>query len=227
MIAAAVFDLDDTLFLQAGWLHGAWIAVAEYARSVGADGDRLHAALLEVAAEGTAAGGVIDRAVEIADQEDLSVDDLVAVFRSHRPARLDPLPGVVEGLAELRGHCLLGLVSDGDVAIQNNKFEALGLVEAFDAVVWSDSLGRERRKPHRAPFEAVLDRLGVESADSVYVGDNPDKDVVGASAVGMRAIRVRTGEYADRSGPEPWADVADAAAAMRVIMTELVAAPAG
>ena len=44
-------------------------------------------------------------------------------------------------------------------------------------------------------------------ADVVHVGDRPAKDVAGAHAVGMRCLRVRTGEYADSPDPAglvPW-----------------------
>lgn len=217
MIDAVVFDLDDTLFLQEQWLDGAWAAVARCASDHGADGDRLDRTLRRIAAEGTAAGGIIDRALVAAGQEDLPVEPLVGAFRGHRAGRLQPLPGVVAGLERLRRHVPVGLVSDGDVSIQKGKFEALGLEPLFDVVVWSDDLGRSRRKPDPAPFLAALDRLGTSPERTVYVGDNPAKDIAGAEGVGMRAVRVRTGEYASRTGPEAWLEVADAAAAMAAL----------
>ena len=60
---------------------------------------------------------------------------------------------------------------------------------------------------------------------AVHVGDNPNKDVAGALAVGMDAVRVRTGEYAALEGPTPWLDVADAAEAMDARPTALGTRP--
>ena len=37
------------------------------------------------------------------------------------------------------------------------------------------------------------------------IGDRPDKDIVGAARVGIRGIRVRTGEYRSRPDhPDTW-----------------------
>ena len=95
----------------------------------------------------------------------------------------------------------MACVTDGDPRIQWAKLRALGLEDAFDAVVISDEMGREFRKPHPAPFRRALVFLGAEPQGTVHVGDRPDKDVMGPAAVGMRAIRVRQGEYAGAQDP--------------------------
>jgi putative hydrolase of the HAD superfamily len=226
VIDAVIFDLDDTLFLQEQWLAGAWAAVADCASGHGGDGPRLEAALVRIAAEGSAAGGIIDRALDESDQGTVPVAPLVATFRTHRADRLDPLPGAAAGLQRLRARVPLALVSDGDVGIQRGKLAALGLADVFDVIIWSDSFGRAYRKPHPRPFLAALDGLGTTAEATVYVGDNPAKDIAGAAEVGMRAVRVRTGEYADVPGPEAWIDVADVAAAAAAL-AELIAPGVG
>jgi putative hydrolase of the HAD superfamily len=57
-----------------------------------------------------------------------------------------------------------------------------------DAIVDSRSHGRV--KPHPTIFRAALERLDVEPADAVMVGDSLEEDVEGARALGMRAILV-------------------------------------
>lgn len=42
----------------------------------------------------------------------------------------------------------------------------------------------------------ALGVLGLPARDVVHVGDRPAKDVAGATAAGMRCVRVTTGEYA-------------------------------
>jgi HAD superfamily hydrolase (TIGR01509 family) len=216
---AVLFDLDDTLFPQVAWLDGAWVAVADEAARWGIDRVALLDALRATAAQGSAAGRIIDRALEaVGGAPAAPVDRLVSAFRAHRPATLDPYPGVREALAALRAVSLLGVVTDGEVAIQAAKLVALGLDAAFDVVVVSDSLGRVFRKPHRAPFLLALERLDAAARDAVFVGDCPAKDMAGACGVGMRTIRVRTGEYAALADDPPsWravGTVAEAAAAI-------------
>lgn len=195
MIAAVLFDLDDTLFPQASWLAGAWDAVSMAAEPFGVDPPQLRAHLGAIAAEGSARGRIIDRALVAVGADHVPVPPLLAAFRAHRPSVLPPYPGVAAALARLRSVVPIGLVTDGDVDGQMAKLAALGLFDTFDAVVLSDTFGREFRKPNPRPFQAGLEQLGIDPAEAVFIGDHPEKDVVGSTSVGMRAIRVLTGEY--------------------------------
>ena len=217
-IQAVLFDLDDTLYPQAEFLAGAWRAVAvASATLVGLPDDTVLEALTGVAAEGSDRGRIIDRALERLGIRDVEVSSLVDVFRSHTPARLHPYRGARGALASLREQVPIGLVSDGDVGIQRAKLRALGLEAAFDAIVFSDELGREHRKPDPLPFNTALEALGVRAAGAVYVGDRPDKDVAGATGAGLRAVRVLTGEYAAEPGEvAPWRQAPDVFAAIRL-----------
>jgi putative hydrolase of the HAD superfamily len=218
MIQAVLFDLDDTLYPQAAFLDAAWTAVAAAAAPYGIDPDAFHAALTAVAAEGSDRGRIIDRALRRIGAGGVPVEPLVAAFRACAPARLPPHPGALEALAELRTVVPTGLVTDGETGGQRAKVRALGLDGLFDVVVYSDDLGRDRRKPHPAPFQHALALLGVPAAAAVMIGDRPDKDVAGAAAVGLRAIRVRTGEYANRPDqPTPWRSAPDVVAAIALV----------
>lgn len=208
MIDAVLFDLDDTLFPQEQWLDVAWRTVARHA--VGIDEERFFFALRDVASEGSDRGRIIDRALERIGAV-ASVPPLVEIFRTCYVGRLDPYPGVARALWALRRRLPVGLVTDGDPAIQRSKLRALSLEDAFDAIVMSDDLGRMYRKPHPIPLLRAAKRLGVPPHRCVYVGDRPAKDVAAALAAGMRAVRVRTGEYASLpDDPPPWWSAADA-----------------
>lgn len=210
-VRGVTVDLDDTIFPQQQWLAGAWRAVAEQAGTLGLDGPRLLLALDRLAAEGSDRGRIVDRAlVAIGAAPDRYVAPLVAAFTAHAPPSLTGYRGALEALARLRDVVPVVLVTDGNPAIQRAKIAALGLDALVDFVVVSDELGgRELRKPHPAPFLRALELLRLPAAEVVHVGDRPAKDLVGAAAVGMRAVLVRTGEYADSpgSGVAPWAVV--------------------
>lgn len=221
LVRAVTVDLDDTIYPQSEFLHGAWRAVAGAGADAGLDGDRLLRSLEDECAKGSDRGGIIDRAlVAIGGPAELA-PGLVATFRAHAPERLAPYPGAVEGLTALRAAVPVACVTDGDPGIQRAKLRALGLGDAFDAVVISDEDGRAFRKPHPGPFLKALTLLHVSPAEAVHVGDRPEKDLAGAAAAGMAAIRVRTGEYADAPVPPrcppPIATVDDAVGAFRLI----------
>jgi putative hydrolase of the HAD superfamily len=217
MIDAVLLDLDDTCYDQREFLAGAFDAVARRAGELGADQDAVRHALASVAALGSDRGRIIDRALQILGIR-VPVGPLVDAFRRYRPARLTPYPGVREGLGQVRRIAPVGLVTNGNPAGQRAKLAALGFQDAFDAVVFSDELGRSLRKPHPAPFREALRLLGADPDRSFFIGDHPDRDIAGAQHAGMRAIRVRTGEYASRPDVvAPWRTVPDAAGALRTV----------
>ena len=228
MIAAVLFDLDDTLYDQRQWLDGAWKAVAGRAAEWGvADPVALEAALRAAAADGTDRGGIIDNALVAVQARGVPVAPLVAAFRAHEPTRLDPYPGVAAALLSLARRVPLGLISDGDPIVQRGKLTALDLGAYFTTVVFSDEYGRAHRKPDRLPFQVALGALGVDPGDAVYVGDRPAKDVAGPAAVGMPAIRVRTGEWRDEpDDARAWACVDTVLDAIDVLHADVAAASA-
>ncbi|MCB0914858.1 MAG: HAD-IA family hydrolase [Actinobacteria bacterium] len=222
-VTAVAFDLDDTLYLQADWLSGAWSEVAAAAaESAGIDAEEFNRALLRIAAEGSDKGGIIDRALAAVGAEDVAVRPLVDVFLAHRPTRLDPLAGVEEMLAHLRADGVrLALVTDGALSTQQSKIDALELADAFDRIVMSDELGRQYRKPHPRPVLEAMRALDATADEFVMVGDRPDKDVASAAGAGARAVRVRTGEYADRPDhPFTWRVAPTAVAAAEMLRAE-------
>lgn len=227
MIAAVLFDLDDTLYDQRQYLAGAWRAVAARAARDGVDRDRFEAALGELADAGSDRGRIIDRALARVGAPSVPVPGLVAAFRAHTPTRLDPYPGVADALDDLHRRVPLGLISDGDPVIQRTKFDALGLARFFTSVVLSDEHGRHHRKPDPLSFRVALRELGVDAADAVYVGDRPAKDVAGAVGAGLRAVRVRTGEWRDDpDDPRAWATVDTVTEAIELLRRALAPMPA-
>ncbi|HET6815971.1 MAG TPA: HAD family hydrolase [Mycobacteriales bacterium] len=64
-----------------------------------------------------------------------------------------------------------------------------GLLDLLDERVYTSDL--EHVKPHPEAFGALLDTLGVNPADAVFVGDRLHDDIAGAKGLGMRAVWVR------------------------------------
>jgi putative hydrolase of the HAD superfamily len=222
---AVLVDLDDTIYPQSAFLKGAYDAVADCAACFGLPRNVLRQRLTTIAAEGTDRGRIIDRAVSSLKAEGVATDHvpiaaLVDAFHGFAPQRLTSYPGAVAALRCLRKRMRLALVTDGDVRLQRAKLRALGLEEAFDAVVFSDTYGRASRKPSSVPFRRALDLLAVEPHEAVMVGDRPDKDIAGAILVGLKAVRVRTGEYARQPDwPKPWASADSLSAAADFLLS--------
>jgi FMN phosphatase YigB (HAD superfamily) len=61
-----------------------------------------------------------------------------------------------------------------------------GPLDKVDAVVLCVEVGW--RIPHLGPFHRALELLSVAAGEGVFVGDDPQRDVVGAERVGLRPI---------------------------------------
>ena len=198
MIAAVIFDLDDTLYLETDYVRSGFRAVAEWLAAFAASTDSESAAA-EYERELWRAFG-IDRAHAFdslvdrlspgfrGNRNDL-VQRMLAVYRGHKPdIRLcDDARAVLPILAA--GY-RLGMVTDGDRERQRRKVAGLGIGRFFGGVVVT-GVNPGWTKPSPDAFRAVAATLGCPPAECVYVGDNPAKDFTGPRRIGMPAVRVR------------------------------------
>ena len=199
-IKAILFDLDDTLYDQKQHLIPAFMKVSEYLENkLGISKDYAFKTILDILnQEGSASGRIFDMLLyKIGFTPDKSlIHDLIRVFYSYKPETLVPFDDVVKVLSELKmkGY-KLGIITDGFPELQKAKIKALNLEKFLDVVVVSDEYGRSYRKPNVFPYLLALQKIGVDSLESVYVGDNPLKDFYGANKLGMVTIRIKRGEY--------------------------------
>ena len=192
MIKAVAFDLDDTLLLERDYVRSGFRAVAEDLKArVSAERDWF--AELWRGFESGVRGVAFDRVLAAAGVEPRPelVAALVRVYREHRP-RIQPPPDVAPALGELDlppGR--MGVITDGPVAAQQRKFEALGLSRFFGHVIYTDQWGLEYRKPHPRAFVEFERLAGVPAAACAYVADNPAKDFAAPRGRGWRTVRLR------------------------------------
>ncbi len=85
----------------------------------------------------------------------------------------------------------IGLVSNAHFlpAMMREDAARLGINDYLDASLYSAEIGV--RKPHRAIFGRMLEKLNVQPEEAVFVGDRLYDDVMGAQAVGMRGVLTR------------------------------------
>ena len=113
-------------------------------------------------------------------------DTLYATFTD--PANYSLFDDVREAISSLEAAGLaLGIVSNFEAWLED-LLGTLGVRERFRVRVISGLEGVE--KPDAEIFERALARIGIEAADVVYVGDNPEFDVEPAAAVGMTPVLI-------------------------------------
>lgn len=120
-------------------------------------------------------------------------------------------PGIADLLQRLAAQGFaLGIVAN-QPASAAERLRRAGIARHFKYVGLSELMGV--RKPDAAIFLGVAEALGVAPARCIMVGDRIDNDIAPAKALGMAAIRFRTGRHARQQprGPSeaPDADVVD------------------
>ena len=202
-LQAIVFDLDDTLYSERDYVLSGFKAVASWASvNLGIDEQQGSATLCNLYHQGVR-NNTFNQWLTIHQIENPEVViKLLDIYREHSPI-ISPFSESIDLLTTLTKSYKIGLVSDGYLQVQQRKWAALGLDPFFDAVVFSDSLGRENWKPSTTPFKLVLERLNIAPEFSVYIGDNPRKDFFGARQLGMSTIWVKQSdsEYGDLQPP--------------------------
>jgi len=205
MLRAVFFDLDYTLYDPWQYVGGALAQVATGVAQELSCADRPLAATLVEAWRtlGSDHDRLFDRWLEghgLCSRE--RVEKCIGIFHAHRPAQMVPYRGVATMLRALQRQQRLGMVTDGEPRMQRAKLAALGLASCFEVIVYAGELSRE--KPHPEVFRRALETLGVRPEASVFVGDHPVRDIMGARRVGMRAIRVLTGEFRQLPDDPRW-----------------------
>lgn len=227
---AWIFDLDDTLFAhreavadgilatrtRLGGAIAAADAAAETARWAALEEHHYHRYLAgELDFEGQrrerARGFLEPFGIALDDAQasawfDAYFVDYIAQWRLHADAL--PLLERLTAIPDVR----LGIITNGDPAFQGRKLATVGLADRFETVVASGAEGVV--KPDPTIFRIACERLGVEPASAVYVGDRLRTDAIGAADAGL------TGIWIDRLGTASADELASASAVgVRVIRT--------
>ncbi len=114
---------------------------------------------------------------------------------------LRPYAGIPETLAELKKSYRLGILTDAAREQAHQRLNFTGLQEYFDAV--GTLHDTNIYKPGIEPFLHICQKLQVQPAEALMVGDNPGRDMKGARAVGMKTCLAKYDPYFDNDGPAP------------------------
>lgn len=109
--------------------------------------------------------------------------DYTTEFKKH----CVPFPNLLPMLSGLKERSIrLGMITNGWGQFQSDNIKALGIEAYFDVILISEWEGI--KKPDARLFHRALNRLGILSADSMFIGDHPENDVKAARSIGMKGI---------------------------------------
>jgi len=198
MIRAIIFDLDNTL----------------------TDFMKMKRAAIDSAVDGMMDGGltlsreeISEKIYKVYDREGIEYQQVFDLFLKEELGRIDYkilasaivayrrardsylvlYPHVNLTLMELLKRGLkLAVVSDAPRVQAWMRLAQLQLQHLFDPVVAFEDTGE--KKPSPKPFARALEMLQVKPQEAIMLGDWPERDVLGASKLGIRTAFARYGD---------------------------------
>ena len=137
---------------------------------------------------------LLQRVLHYVDYKILSAG--IIAYRRAREAALIPYPHVYSTLNKLlKSGIKLGILSDAPTKEAWLRLAQLNFIHTFDAVVTFNDTGE--RKPHPAPFKAILNKLSVKPEETLMIGDWAERDILGAKNAGMKTAFAKYGDTFD------------------------------
>ncbi len=206
---ALLFDLDDTLLDYSEGADAHWQEAVRAHAPAGTDAAKLVEAVAEIRRwfwddparhrrERVDMLGAWQHIVEFAlARLQLEADGLAPAiardFAARRRAAMRLFPDALESLERFRRRGVpLGLVTNGDAAMQRDKIERYGLAPFFGAIVIEGEFGAG--KPDALVYRHALAQLGAAPEDAWMVGDHLEFDVEAPQSLGLKGV------WVDRAG---------------------------
>lgn len=196
MIKVIVFDMDDTLYRELDFVHGAFKHVTNYlcGKYEALEKQAVYKQMLSIlCAEGR--GAIFDQIIVKYHLKE-SIPVLVHKYRAAEP----PITLYEDAEDVLRwlkaNNYKIGLITDGYSQVQHNKIKLLQLDKWMDEMIVTYDWGLDYSKPHERAYLHMLEQFQCLPEEMIYIGDNPHKDFVGAKKLGIHTVRIIR-EYGD------------------------------
>jgi putative hydrolase of the HAD superfamily len=202
-IRVVVFDLDDTLYPERLFAWSGFEAVSDWLKqrlSCPFDPAERMRLLFDTEHRPRVFNQLLrEMQVEVTDE---MVSSMVDVYRNHQP-RITLFEDAEQAITRWSGRFHLAMISDGVLAVQQNKVAALGLVARLEPLILTDTWGSTYWKPHPRAFQEIEKYWRARGSTCVYVADNPGKDFVAPRQLGWQTVQIRRpdGVHADVSPP--------------------------
>jgi len=207
-IELAVFDLDDTLYVEYDFVIGGLRAVADdlAGRYGGKSADHYHA-LMEL--HNTRCRDkfqvILTRLGGVPNPQ--RVGEMVAIYRTaDRELHLqDDADRALSRIRRAGIKIKSAILTDGPIEGQKTKVALLGLAGRVDYILFTAEHGRDFDKPSVKGFRYLGERFNVPAGRCVYIADNERKDFAGPNRLNWQTVKIirPNALYSDYEDPDP------------------------
>jgi putative hydrolase of the HAD superfamily len=188
MKKAFIFDLDDTLYREKDFVYEGFREVCKHlSKKYNLKEEKLFKTTIEVL-ETQGRGKIFNILCEKYNIKE-DIKKLVNIYRNVKP-KIELYEDAKYILDKFKNKFKLGIITDGKSSVQWNKIKALNLNKMVDKIIVSDDYGKEYWKPNQHVFLEMARYFNIDPKQCVYIGDNPNKDFIGAKKIGFKTIRI-------------------------------------
>ena len=188
-IKLILFDLDDTLISESDWYLDKWKKCDHYLEKKYGILGFFEKIFQIIEQHGFDYPKKIDDAlIELNISEKITVKE---IFDYYISVQVIPVvfPNVHEILSQLKKTFHLGIITSGKTWEQKLKIKSSNLDKYFQSI---DVL-ENKSKDSSIPFTKCLDFFSTSSENTLYVGNDPFNDFVGAKSIKIKTIRLLQG----------------------------------
>ncbi|MFH1447438.1 MAG: HAD family hydrolase [Candidatus Micrarchaeota archaeon] len=198
MLKAILFDLDNTLLDFSRFKRESALVAAKAIRKagVGEMESKLHKQIFEIYEKNgieyqNTFQDLLSRYELGPSLYEHAKQAAIIAYQKKKYTLLKPRQKVIRTLSSLRKKYKLGIVTDAPREKAWQRLILSGLDHMFDTVVtYHDTM---EYKPSKQPFLKAMHMLGVTNSEVLFVGDNPERDIIGAKKAGLTTCLAKYG----------------------------------
>jgi len=199
MLKAILFDLDNTLLDFSGFKRESALAAAQAMRKAGVPQDEqmIYKKIFEIYEKKgieyqlTFNETLHEFGIENPSHFERAKQAAIIAYTKKKFELIKPRSKVIQTLNSLKRKYRLGIVTDAPKDKAWQRLILTGLDGFFFPVVtFSDT---NVHKPSTTPFKRALALLKMQASEVMYVGDNPERDIIGAKKTGLRTALAKYG----------------------------------
>ncbi|WP_058306368.1 HAD family hydrolase [Gracilibacillus massiliensis] len=114
-------------------------------------------------------------------------------------------PNTIKIVNKIKTQAKVAMITNGSAQRQRDKINNTNLNSCFEIIIISDEVGFS--KPDKRIFELALNKLHVKPEDSLFVGDDIEKDIGGCQNANIKGIWLNPYKYKNDTDIKPYAEV--------------------
>ena len=188
-IKLILFDLDDTLISESDWYLDKWKECDHYLEKKYGISGFFEKIFQIIEKYGFDYPKKIDDAlIELNVSEKITVKEIVDYYLD---VQVTPVvfPNVHKILSQLSKTFDLGIITSGKKWEQLSKIKSSNLNDYFQNIDVLES----KSKDSSIPFSKCLDFFSTSAENTLYVGNDPHNDFIGAKSIKIKTIRILQG----------------------------------